>query len=243
MRLSPSLAKILIQKSPLHAFHAANNRQTERSDSMRLGALVDRLVFGVGDEIVTKTKRGEKEQPGTILASDAEVVKATQVATAAINAVPRLRKSMIQPRLVWHSDGVECSGRPDHIDEDYHIINDLKTAHDLSDDALTYAIEKYGYDIQAAAYLEGAAQKYEWDRPLFRFIFVETEAPFDVRIIEPDALMLSSGAALWRKAVATWGACMRSGEWPGRGNATLTSSRYRRNKDNDEFASTDFVRS
>lgn len=210
---------------------------------MRFGALVDRIVFGVGDTVVIKDKRGQKEEPGTILASHAEVERAALIAERVALAVPRLRQSMIQPRLVWHSDGVECSGRPDHIDEDYHIINDLKTANDLSDYALTYAIEKYGYDIQAAAYLEGAAQKYEWDRPLFRFIFAETEAPYDVRVIEPDALMLSSGAALWRKAVATWGACMRSGEWPGRGNATLTSSRYRRNKDNGEFASTDFVRS
>lgn len=210
---------------------------------MRFGALVDRLVFGVGDEIVVKEKRGQKEEPGQILCSESERVQAQQVANAVVNHVPRLRQSMIQPYLKWFTGGVECSGRPDHIDEDYHIVNDLKTAHDLSDEAIVYAIEKYGYDIQAAAYVEACRTVYEWDRPQFRFIFVETDAPYDVRIIEPDALMLNSGQSLWRKAVMTWKHCLETGEWPGRGNATLTSSRYRRNKDNNEFASTDFIRS
>jgi hypothetical protein len=233
MRLSPSLAKVLLQKSPKHAYLAATERSNERSDAQRFGALVDRLVFGVGDKVVIKEKRGQEEEPGTILVTEADHVKAIRVATAVTNFCPDLRKSMIQPYLRWHTEGIECSGRPDHIDEDQWLVNDLKTAHDLSDDAIVRSIELYGYDIQAAAYLEAVTVLYEWPRPRFRFIFVETAPPYDVRIVEPDQLMISSGQALWRKAVMTWKHCLETNTWPGRGNMVATSSRYRRAKDND----------
>lgn len=238
LRLSPWLAKILLQKSPKHAYEATTNRDSnESSDSQRLGKAVDRLVFGTGDEIVIKTKRGEKEQRGQILVSESEFDQAKKVAAAVVSYAPGLcGTGRPQEKLRWESCGVICSGRPDHIDDDYCQVTDLKTAHDLSDDAVVKAIELYGYDIQAAAYLEAANHLFRWVQPpSFRFVFVETAAPYDVRIIEPGPDMLQSGAKLWNQAKATWKRCLASGEWPGRGNATLSNSRYRRNKDTDKW--------
>jgi hypothetical protein len=233
MRLSPSLAKVLLQKSPKHAYLVATGERSERTDSQRLGSAIDRLVFGVGDEIVIKEKRGQVEVPGTILLTPSDYDRAIRASNAVADFCPDLRKSMIQPYLRWHTEGIECSGRPDHIDEEQWLVNDLKTAHDLSDEAIVRSIELYGYDIQAAAYLEAVTVLYEWPRPRFRFIFVETAPPYDVRIVEPDQLMISSGQALWRKAVMTWKHCLETNTWPGRGNMVATSSRYRRAKDND----------
>jgi hypothetical protein len=239
LRLSPWLAKILIQKSPKHAYHAATNRGSdEPSASMRLGSAVDRLVFGVGDDIVIKTKRGQEAEPGQILVTDVELAQAQAIATCVAETVPDLRKGQIQPYMRWGWENVTCSGKPDHIDEDQWLITDLKTAHDLSDDGIVKSIELYGYDIQAAAYLDGAEQTYRWPSPRFRWVFVETDAPYDVRIIEPTLNMIQSGHTLWNKAKRIWKECITTGNWPGRGHATLGNSAYRRNRDNTNWETT-----
>ena len=162
--------------------------------ALRFGSAVDRLVFGVGDEIVIKTKRGEKEQAGTILIKQEDLDRAQAVRLAVTTAVPRLASPVLaakgeilhQAKYVWNN-GVECSAKPDQVDLAMEAVNDLKTARDLSDAGIMFAIEEYGYHIQMAAYEEAVRVKYGWPAPLMRLVFVETQAPYDVRVVRMES--------------------------------------------------------
>ena len=237
MRFSPWLAKLVLQQSPKHAKAAWEARRdgqvSERSDAKRFGSCVDRIVFQVGEDIVVKTKRGQKEDPGQILVSESELERANKVAAAVLEQVPRLSSihSKNQHKIIWNDRGLECSASPDNMDMEQWQINDLKTSHDMSDDGIVKAIEMYGYDVQAAACIESALLKLEWPRPTFRFIFAESHEPFDVRVIEMDNDMIDGGLRLWNKAKNIWRNCLQTGEFPGRGHTTVSNSRYRKGRE------------
>lgn len=67
----------------------------------------------------------------------------------------------------------------------------------------------YGYDIQAAAYLEitGASK--------FVFVPFDDDRPFDACCYEPDYEMLNIGRAKWRSLLNRYAACAKSNDWPG----------------------------
>jgi len=239
-RLSPHLAHTLLTLSPKHAWAKANYMlETEKDDNTKpkgLGKLVDRLVYGVGDEIVVRQPR-EKMEPvrGQIHCLQTELDRATKIAAAVMDKVPDVRLGELQRKLIWDYGEVVCAGIPDQVLPGGHV-RDLKTCWDCSDDGIQKAIEDYGYDIAAAAYISGIVRLDNIPAD-FQWIFVESGYPHDVRIITPTAEMLQSGRRLWDKAVTAWKIGMDTGNWEGRGNATVDVSRKRKYKDNSEWFS------
>jgi len=67
----------------------------------------------------------------------------------------------------------------------------------------------YGYDIQAAAYLEitGASK--------FVFVPFDDDSPFEATQFLPDSEMLEVGRQKWRKLLRAYAACVQSNDWPG----------------------------
>jgi hypothetical protein len=81
---------------------------------------------------------------------------------------------------------IACKFRPDRIMKDERIILDIKTCSKFSERDIVRAFTDYGYHIQVAHYLTGAAK---WlDCSLveleFAFIFVETEPPYRTAVIK-----------------------------------------------------------
>jgi hypothetical protein len=216
--ITPSLAKILIEKSPLHA-KAAMTAPFKPTKSMRLGTAVDALVFNGDRSDCT---------PG-------ELKEAAPIAQVVVQEMRYLGiEQKQQATVAWQSDtGCPARGRWDilHGNE----IIDLKTATDLSDYGIQLAIEKYGYDLQVAAYLEAVTVlKLVSEKPVGKLLFVETSAPYDVRMVTLDPLMVGSGMSRWLRACTTWLECHKTGNWPGRGSMTATPSRYRKAADGQE---------
>lgn len=214
-RLSPSIAKVLLDKSPKHAYAAhrllGGKEKDKPSTSQVLGSAVDAILSGtdpVGSaSVLSKAKE------------IAETVK-RQLTSRGIVGQWQVRKE-------WDSEGqVKCSGVIDLVPNRGlpDCFYDLKTAHDLSNDALVKSIELYSYDLQMAAYTEALFKEGQILAPAF--IFVETSSPYDVRIITMSSTMLGNGMAKWLKAVARWKDCLESGFWPGRGDAELEPSMY-----------------
>jgi hypothetical protein len=211
--ITPSLAKILIEKSPMHAKHALDFPDKKPpTRAMLLGKAVDALVFG------PDTAHGETEPYGKIRE------EAQPIANAVMDYFDL--DLPYQAKLQWTSDGgVPCSGRPDLLERTGPV--DLKTASDCSDGGIIKAIEKLGYDIQMAAYCEAYSVLGRHQHPTATLVFVETAPPYDVRVVTLNELMLGEGTARWRKAVATWKECFATGKWPGRGKLTASPSLYR----------------
>jgi len=222
-RLSPWLAKIILEKSPKHAL-AALDEPFEETEALRFGRVVDQLVFG-------------GLPPGAPPPRPVEmaVARAASIKLTAEYGPDRPWNS--QAKLEWTADGgVLCKGRPDLIAGT--DVVDLKTASDLSDDAITRSIERYGYDLQLAAYCEGVTAMGLVDRPVARLLFVEKSRPFDVRLVTLGADLLGAGTARWRKACTIWKDCLSTGNWPGRGEMTAHRSPWRARseaRDTDAF--------
>lgn len=217
----------------------ANLTAPKRTKSTRLGAAVDRLVFGIGDELVIKERRGQPELPGQILLSPVEFGSATTVAYAVCQEWPRASSihSKNQYKLIWNSD-VECSATPDNLDTEQWQINDLKTSYDVSDEAITDAIKRYGYDLQAAACIEGAIQVLNWPRPTFRNVFVCTKEPYQVKFWTYDTETIERGQELWNEAKRIWAGCLKTGDFPDTARYTPPAPRFKSSsKTVDEFMS------
>lgn len=223
MRLSPSLAKILIQQSPKHAYLEATKPRDEvrvRSAPMRFGAAVDRLVFNTGDEITIKVLRGQQELPGQILVTEKELARANLVAGQVIsNGAFRPKGSQglcVQEKLAWVDSTllINLVSKPDYMDRLETHGKDLKTAWNVSDYSITRDIERYGYDIQAAAYVDAMKNCLGWPDPGFQFVFAKTSPDYDVIVRPLEQEEMERGQSLWQEAKVIWKRCLESGEWP-----------------------------
>lgn len=227
-RLSPSIAKILCdpELTPYHAYCAhyalgGGKVRTPDTDAQQRGKLVDKLLFGVGDEVIIRKPRERVDAAwGTIVCTQAAYDSAAEIAaiaSAAWSAKFGKNPNIVhaQPRWKWIADGgISCSGRPDYYDIETGGIVDLKTCKSIGDRGLGYAIRDYGWDIQAAAYLEAASALYDRKDVTIEFMAVEAGEPNNVRWVTLSPNAIGEGTGKWRRACRTWKECLASGVWP-----------------------------
>lgn len=115
--------------------------------------------------------------------------------------------------LVWEDriTGVLCKCR---IDKVVHkqLIADLKTTRDVI--RFDRSIETYGYDRQAAFYLDGWYEL-TGERAQFGIAAVESDAPFCVRAAPMKASTIATGRQKYRQALQTILEAELSGQWQG----------------------------
>ncbi len=97
------------------------------------------------------------------------------------------------------------------------LIPDYKTTKSAAPDNVSKAVNEYGYQCQAAWYLDaakalGLAGNTE---PVFLFVFQEKSAPYLVTVAELTLLTVEIGHRLNRQAIDTYKECATSGRWPG----------------------------
>lgn len=138
---------------------------------------------------------------------------------ALIGADELLSQGDAETVIIWSDiGGPLCRAMIDFWGATETEVWDLKTIGvGLSDDALRRQIENLGYDLSAGFYLRGLealrpelAGRFKW-----RWIFVEDEEPFEVRVIEPDGEMLELGKRKAALAIAKWNAARTANYWPG----------------------------
>jgi len=225
VRLSPSIAKILLDKSPKHAWlaHRLLGGQGKKPSAAQVkGSAVDAMVFG---GTVPKLTAAAQEEAEAIAGSIKDALQ-----SRGIVGTP-------QYRIEWNSDGTDCSGVVDLFNYNEGRFWELKTSHDLSDYNIVKQIEQYRYDLQIAAYIEGLnAHEPNFDLDAEgTFIFAETSPPYDVRFVSVTPRMLERGKADWREAVSRWSQCMKSNHWPGRGDFTADVSAWRQKQAAEEW--------
>lgn len=110
--------------------------------------------------------------------------------------------------------GVLCKARLDCYNEDLGIVLDLKTTIDASPQGFSRKLYSYGYNRQAAWYLESLRAHGESARH-FVFVAVEKEPPYSIGLyrLSDEAIKLSKreNEALLRK----YQECVRTDFWPG----------------------------
>jgi hypothetical protein len=203
-------------KSPAH-YQAWLTKPHKDTDAMRFGRVYDALITeGIEPEVCpfdnfrTKEAREWRDSHENFVKADEyEVIKAMRDALP-----PVFAGGSGQVPLRWTDTvtGVECRALTDYIAGRRMI--DLKTTDDASERAFSYSVKKYGYDIQAAMYLDGAdANGIEIDE--FVFVVQEKEAPYAVAQYKLSEGTIEEARMKYRDALFTYREAKLSDEWNG----------------------------
>lgn len=223
--LTPSLAKVLLDKSPYHAKLACpyyTKPEPQSSDAMNEGRVVDCLVLGGCPDVTvidverysTKESRALRDaavNPMKIADYDRCVTAADtvveQIKRQCLNAADALAHGAIKKRLFWENNGVDCSTEPDvWCDNTVYDLKRTKVVPTVSN--WQRHASSMGYHIQAAATLEATgATKFGW-------IVVEADPPHCVVVHWASDLFIKTGQRDWNYAKQIWSNCVASDHFP-----------------------------
>lgn len=240
-RLSPTIAKIMVERSPLHAWQAhsmfGGGNGKESTDAQNVGKILEALVFsqpieGPDSEFVilpfdNYKKKEAQEARDDALAHDKTPILARELEVhiaAGVIIKRRLADQGVvfeggeyQKLVEWtcQTTGANCKGFSDYYRGG--IIWDLKCVADASPRKVQRSFVDYGWDIQSAAYKDGIETNYPdlAGRVRAIYTFAETSPPYVVHLYEPDGMMRELGENKWDRAKRQWVECLETGVWPG----------------------------
>lgn len=177
-------------------------------------------------EIDRRTTKGREEyaalcasNPDKTILKAAEFNKALEIATeirSNRHAMRLLEGAFKELSVDWtdKATGIQCKARLDAYNEDIGTVVDIKTTIDASPQGFARKLYGYGYNRQAAWYLESLKAHNEAAHH-FVFIAVEKEPPYSIGLyrLSDEAIRLSrsENEALLRK----YAECLRTDSWPG----------------------------
>ena len=240
--LSSSIAKLLLDRSPLHAWtaHPRLNpaREPIENAAFDLGKVAHRLILGKGgefrilhhDSYSTKAAREERD---AARAEGVTPILAEQYdrAAAMCKAVDRQlarhedtlflndSREQIETSVLWRDGGIWCRCRPDWMPGELvhsSVVYDLKTTATSARPEVfgTRQLWSMGYDLQAAWYLRGI-KAVTGAECRFRFVVVEVDPPHALSVIELPPETLELAAHRCEQAIRLWKWCLSEDRWPG----------------------------
>jgi hypothetical protein len=129
--------------------------------------------------------------------------------------------------LLWTDPetGLRCKARPDRMAHwnGWQCMFDVKTIGMVpTKEKLKRRIGELAYDLSAGHYINGAMQLAPSERHFF-WIWIETKAPFTVRVTRPSAVGLAEGQKKAQMALVKWARAVDAGVYPGWGNDVETT--------------------
>lgn len=242
--LSSSVAAILLDRSPRHAW-AAHPRlnpafapDEEPTRAREIGTAAHKLILGRGAEVVTidaadykggaaRTCRAELYAAGKAPILRPDMGRAQTVASAVAEQVAHIEDCAgffdARPELVAVAQDMTGAWLRCMVDrfedrETSAVIWDIKTGDtSAAPHALGRRIASMGYDVQAAFYERVilALRPALAGRLTFRWVFVENDPPHLVTVAELDNAGLEIGRKKVAAAVALWNRCIAEQSWPG----------------------------
>lgn len=242
--LSSSLARLMLNRSPRHAWaaHPRLNPQWEPTESATfdVGRAAHRAVLGRGNDYIAIPQDLLSEDGGVRTKAAKEWVadaradgltplrpdvvdqigamaEATRAHLAACGVVLDPTRSEIT--ALAEVEGVWCRARMDNAPADRPIIYDLKSTTDASPEAVIKSVATYGYDQQLAFY-RSVWEAATGERRKLRLIMVEKEPPYACSVVElydkpgDEADWFDHAMGANREAIRAWGGCLTSGKWP-----------------------------
>lgn len=114
--------------------------------------------------------------------------------------------------MFWNENGLEMKGKIDRVNP-LGVI-DIKTTKDASLAEFAKSVYNFGYHLQAAHYLAGAAAN---GLPCDDFIIiaVENEAPYCTALRKIDHVSIMEGEQERQELIAKYKKCVEKNDWPG----------------------------
>ena len=220
-----------LRKSPMHYKHILGTTRPD-TPALRFGRLVHKLVlepeslsnaFTVAPAIDRRTKTGREEWAEfEASAGDLTIVTAEDMDTArrmadAVHA-NRLAMELLEGTqhelpLFWQNGttGIDCKCRVDAIKQG--TVVDYKTTTDASGTTFAREALRYGYDLQAAMYLD-AAYCNGFGRSEWFFIAQEKTEPFAVNVLHADESFVERGTWQMIELLEQYADCVLNDRWP-----------------------------
>ncbi|MZR14250.1 hypothetical protein GQE99_14600 [Maritimibacter sp. DP07] len=238
--LSSTLAKTLLAKSPRHAWTESPRlnpdwEPTEKK-TFDIGRAAHRAVLGKGGDYVAipdhllATNGAASTKAAKEFIDDARAAGLVPLKSEEVEAIETMRDvaalRLAENRIDFDPDrselsalseidGVHCRAMLDHVPlAASDPIYDFKTCESAALDACERAILNYGYDVQAEHYRQVWKAATGEDR-VFRFVFQEKTAPFEISVVEVGPDTLSLACKKIARAREIWRLCLREDRWPG----------------------------
>lgn len=236
--LSASIAHLLVTASPAHAraAHPKLNPDFKQEDDSKfdIGTVAHKLILeglNVIEVVNADSWRAKWAQEARdvarahgrvpLLPHHAEEVERMveavwmQISDLEVDPFP-FQSGDAEQTLVWDENGVTCRARIDWLHPlKRATIDDLKTTSRYANPEAWQRgpLYDHGCDLQAAFYLRGL-RAVTGVEATWRWVVVETRAPYALSVISPAASVLAIGDAKVEKALTLWKRCLETGEWP-----------------------------
>ncbi len=231
--LSCSIAKILLSKTPKHAWMAhpklnPNYKPSDSESKTDIGTaahsmlLEGRDVIEVIDAKDFRTKaaqeaRDEARESGKIPLLEDQYDKVKNMVHVASNfskgIVGSLSHDHAEQTFVWEESGITCKSRLDYLHFGTLII-DYKTTNLSNPGAWMRAIPENGYDIQESFYRRAVKSVTGNDTEFF-FLVQETEEPYLCYWVSLPPAYHEIGDIKVQRAIDIWSKCIKENKWEG----------------------------
>lgn len=234
--LSNSLAKILLRRSPRHAWlaHPRLNPHQASQDSSRfdLGTAAhamllekddSRIVVIDADDWRGKAAREARDQAREegktpVLAGQfKEITRMVDAARAFLDGSELhgiLGNGRPERTLIWQEPcGIWCRSRLDWLTYTDDLILDYKTTDNAEPEAFIRRLNSLDYDLQAAFYLRGM-EAITGSRPRFVFLAQEIEPPYACSLVALSEFAMEIAAEKVEAAIHLWRDCLERDDWP-----------------------------
>ena len=233
-----------LRKSPAH-YQYILTHQREDTPALRIGRAIHSAVLTptaykrewtvIPADIDRRTKAGKEEYAAfmeqnkgkeILTSEEAETVMQIAKAIKRNKAVSELLKGTRREKpIFWTNDGgIPCKCRIDAMKTG--IVIDLKTTTDASTDAFTREALKYGYDVQAAHYLDGYQTTQGGKMPKWYFIAVEKAEPYAINIIKAGLDFIDHGILRRNQLFQLLEECKETNRYPDYGTNEMIMPKW-----------------
>lgn len=241
-----------MKKSAAHfKYHMQHKDDEEQAPALLFGSAAHKYILEPGDfdneyaimpKVDRRTKAGKeaieafKAEHATQSWIDADEFDTIQDMRTALLCNPEVRQlitrrdvTRFEVPFTWHDGqtGEICKCKADILTEVDGVptVIDYKTTLSCEDGAFERACRKYGYDFQAAFYLEGI-NKCTMEEHQFAFIAQEKTAPYLARLYVCDEGFINQGKRKFHELLKKYHECNVSNEWKGYETEYLYSDNY-----------------
>lgn len=238
--LTQSIAKILLDRSPRHAWHAhprlgAKERVVEEPyvSAQAIGNAAHKLFLGRGKEVVIIEANdfrtnAAKETRDAVTAEGKIPILAKHHGRAV--AMVKAAKEHLAPLglaefsgeaevvIAWEEKGVWMRSMIDKLSTSRTLVVDLKTSGmSCAPHGIGRMMEAAGWDVQAAMHERGlnVLDPDSAGRRRHLFIAQENELPYALTIAEMSEAVLTMGRKKIEMAATIWRHCIENDVWPG----------------------------
>jgi hypothetical protein len=236
--LTQSLCKVLIERSPRHAWTACPRLNPDwlpdDETKFDLGNVAHRIVLGRGKDFeignfddwrtnAAKSFRAEAHESGKVAVLLHQFEQASTMAQEAFRQISKHEDADAftggdaEVMIAWEENGIWFRSLIDWLHEDLLTVDDYKsTGMSIAPHVIGIRAEAAGWHLQAAFIERGLdiLHPVSAGRRRYRFIAQETEPPHALNVMHMSEHWMTMGRKKVEAAATIWRACMKTGNWP-----------------------------